>query len=423
MKSHRSARFRFASLFCLIIAGLPLARASEGTVIANPGGKPPAADLPAEFAALKQGKVSLNARLRYEGVEQTGFRDAAALTLRTRLGFTTAAWQGWRAMLEAENIVAADGDRYSQAGINTGGAGRAVVADPEGTEINQAFLSYETGQTVCTVGRQRLVLDNARFVGDVGWRQNQQTFDAAVVQDKSLAGTTLTYGYLHQINRVFGDRHAQGDWESASHVLHGTYAGFSGVTLAGYAYLLDFDNAAVNSCATYGASLTGSTPLAGETKLLYRAEAAWQTDYGSSALNYQARYLALEAGLSFKPISAALGYEGLGHDNNVGFKTPLATLHAFNGWADLFLTTPAAGLRDSYVKTSVNLPQGLSFLAFYHRFKLERTGADAGDETNGQLARKFGKAFTATAKYADFRSDSPAFPNVRKVWLQFEFIF
>jgi hypothetical protein len=383
----------------------------------------PAAEPTSIADAVARGKVSVNARLRYEGVEQSGLRDADALTLRTRLGYTTAAMQGWKAMLEAENVTAADGDSYSQAGINPGGAGRAVVADPESTEINQAWLAFESGKTQATLGRQRLVLDNARFIGDVGWRQNQQTFDALVVQDKSFARTALTYAYLHQINRVFSDRHAQGDWESASHVFNAAYSGLPGGTLTGYAYLLDFDNAAANACATYGASYTGSAALGGDTKFLYRAEAAWQSDYASSPLNYSARYLGLEAGLAFKAVALSGGYELLGEDNNVGFKTPLATLHAFNGWADLFLTTPAAGLRDTYIKVSATLPEGFSLLAYYHRFTLDRTGTDAGDELDVQLSRKFGKSVTALAKFADFRRDTPAFPNVRKLWLQVEFAY
>lgn len=388
-----------------------------------PAAVAPAAEVASVADAIARGKVSIHARLRYEGVDQTGLRDAAALTLRTRLGYTTAAGQGWKAMLEAENVTAADGDAYSQAGINAGGVGRAVVADPESTEINQAWLSFETGKTQATLGRQRLVLDNARFVGDVGWRQNQQTFDALVVQDKSFAKTALTYAYLHQINRVFSDRHPQGDWESASHVFNAAHSGVPGGTLTGYAFLLDFDNAAANACATYGASYAGSAALDGDVKFLYRAEAAWQTDYASSPLDYSARYLGLEAGLAYKSVTLAAGYEVLGEDNNVGFKTPLATLHAFNGWADLFLATPAAGLRDTYVKVAANLPAGFSLLAFYHRFTFDRTGSDVGDEFDVQLSRKLGKSVTALAKFADFRRDTPAFPNVRKLWLQLEFAY
>ncbi len=378
---------------------------------------------PATLAdALAQGGVSLNARLRYEGVEQTGLRNADAFTLRTRLGFATAPLQGWKALLEAENIIAADGGSYSQAGLNPGGAGRAVVADPETTEINQALLSYTGGRTTATLGRQRLVLDNARFVGDSGWRQNMQTFDAFVLSDKSLDQTVLTYAYLRRINRVFGDRHAQGYWQSDSHLFNASYTGLGAGTLTGYAYLLDFKNtAAANSCATYGASFSGTAKLSAGLKLAYRAELATQTDYGASALNYAARYSALEAGLAGKPGSLGLACELLGSGSNVGFKTPLATLHAFNGWADLFLTTPAAGLRDTCVKATVNLPAAVALLAFEHWYEADTTGARLGTEFNLQLSRKFGKSVTGLVKFADFRSDSAGFPNVQKIWAQMEF--
>ena len=383
-----------------------------------------AAEQPASFTdALAQGKVSLNLRLRYEGVEQTNLRDATALTLRTRLGFMTAPLAGWKAMLEAESIIAADGDSYSQSGLNPGGAGRAVVADPELTEINQAFISYTTGKTSITVGRQRLVLDNARFVGDVGWRQNMQTFDAVVLQDKSLDQATLTYAYLDRINRVFGDHHAQGYWQSNSHLLNASYAGLPAGTFTGYVYLLDFRKpaSAANSCATYGVSFAGGTKLTVALRFIYRAEFATQSDYGSSLLSYSANYHDLEAGLAAKSGSLTLGHEVMGSDRNVGFKTPLATLHAFDGWADLFLATPAAGLRDTFVKGSVNLPAGVSLLAFQHWYETDATGVDLGTEFNLQLTRKFGKYFTGLVKFADFRRDSPTLPNVRKFWVQVEF--
>ena len=375
--------------------------------------------------AITSGKVSLTARLRYESVEQTGLRDAHAFTLRTRLGFTTAAWQGWKAQIEAENIVAADGNTYSQAGLNPGGTGRAVIADPETTELNQILLSFTSGKTTATLGRQRLVLDNARFVGDVGWRQNMQTFDAVVLQDKSLDKTTLTYAYLDRIDRVFGDHHAQGYWKSSSHLFNATYAGLPAGTLTGYVYLLDFRKPAyaANSCATYGASFAGATKISGTFKFTYRAEIAAQTDYGSSPLGYRTNYYDLEAGLGAKQGSLSLGHEVLGSDHNVGFKTPLATLHAFNGWADLFLTTPATGLRDTYVKGSANLPRDLSLLAFYHWFTTDKTGAAQGNELDVQVAHKFGARVNALFKYANFRQHAAAFPNVQKVWAQVEFAY
>jgi hypothetical protein len=377
---------------------------------------------PASLAdALARGKVSLNARLRYEGVDQTGLREADALTLRTRVGFAPAPFHGWSFLIEAENIFAAEQDAYSQAGLNSGGSGRAVVADPETTEFNQLFIRHTLRQTTGTLGRQRLVLDNARFVGDVGWRQNMQTFDGVVLQDKSLDKTTLTYAYLDRIHRVFSRRHAQGRWDSASHVFNASHSGLPAGTLTGYAYVLDFSNAAANSSATYGASFAGAWPAAGKARMSYRIEAATQGDHGANSLKYTANYAALEIGGVFKAGGVTLGREVLGSNRNVGFKTPLATLHAFNGWADLFLATPSAGLRDTYLKATANLPAGFSLLGFHHQFENAAGGADFGRELDLQLTRRLGASFTVLAKFADFRSASTAYPDVRKIWVQVEF--
>lgn len=374
-------------------------------------------------AAPEGVRLSLNLRLRAEDVHQSGLRDGTAFTLRTRLGLSPAPVRGWSALLEAENIVALDSDSYSQSGLNPGGAGRAVVPDPEGTEINQAWVAFTGGHTTVTAGRQRLVLDNARFIGDSGWRQNQQTFDAVRVQDKTLENTVLTYAWLDRINRVLGDRHPQGYWQSNSHLLNASYNGFAAGTLTGYAYLLDFRSAAAQSCATYGASFAGATPVARALKLAYRAELAGQTDYGSSALDYAATYWLLELGLTASAGGLTLGHEVLGADNGVGFKTPLATLHAFNGWADLFPATPAAGLRDTYLKGSASLPGGLKALAGHHWFTTERGGPAPGREFDLQVLRKFGPRLTVLGKYASFRRTAAAYPQVQKVWAQVEFAY
>lgn len=405
---------------CLVLLGslaVPFLLASHGLAVTD------GQTADTISTAFTQGKVSLNVRARYEGVDQTGLKDADAYTIRTRLGFTTAPVDGLKAMVEFENIASPDGDKYSQAGINPGGAGRAVVADPLGSEINQAWLSYTTGKTTATFGRQRIVYDNARFVGDVGWRQNMQTFDGFSLQDKTLDNLTLNYAYLYRIERVFGDRSPQGRWNSDSHLFNASYSGFKAGTITAYSYLLNFKNAAVQSTATYGLSFAGAEPVNKDFKITYRAEAATQSDYGHSALHYTASYYTGELGVAGKPGAIAVGYEVLGSDGGISFRTPLATLHAFNGWDDIFLTTPANGLRDTYVKVAAALPGAISFLGFYHDFAADRLGADYGKEIDLQLSRKFGKRVTGLVKYAKFDRDSTAFPDVKKIWVQVEFAY
>lgn len=370
-----------------------------------------------------QSKPSLNLRLRYENVQQTNLLDARALTLRSRLGYTTLRYRGIQFSAELENITAFDGDTYNQSGLNPVASRRAVVADPETTELNQLWASFTRDKSTLTLGRQKLILDNARFIGDVGWRQNQQTFDGVVVQSKAIDKTSVTYAYIDQVNRVFSRRHAQGRWDSKSHLFNASFAPSPAATITGYAYLLDFSNSAANSTATYGVSVTGMHKIDDSLKFTYRAELATQSDFGSSALSYSAQYSCLEAGISAKKGGITLGYELLGSNNNVGFKTPLATLHAFNGWADLFLTTPAAGLRDTYIRCVANLPEAVTGTVFYHWFEAQKGGANFGTEFDAMLSRKFGKYTTVVAKFADYRRDSPAYPNVRKIWLQLDFAY
>lgn len=397
-----------------VVAALACAAVASAQNSAASGPEGPILD------ALKGGTLSLNLRARWEHADQDGLDASDALTLRTRLGYTTAPVQGFTLSAEFEDITPLDGDDYNQAGLNPSAADRTVIADPETTEVNQAWLSYTLDKTLVKLGRQRLVLDNQRFVGDVGWRQNQQTFDAVSIQDKTLDQLTLTYAYLWQINRVFGREHPQGQWDSDSHAISASYAGLPFGTLAGYAYLLDFDNSPDNSSATFGASLAGTRDT-GSLTVSYRAEYATQGDYGSSVRNYRADYLLGELGAGTDAITGALGYEVLGTDNNFGFRMPLATLHAFNGWADLFLVTPNAGLRDLYMKATATLPRGWTVTGFYHTFENDR-GDELGDEIDLLVSWKINKQFTALAKAASFNSDSPL-PDVSKFWMQVEFAF
>lgn len=395
-----------------------LASASAAFAQSDVAPKPAA---PTSFLqSLETGKVSFNARLRHEHVDQDGLPEKAdALTLRSRLGYTTAAYQGFQFMVEAENVTALVDDYADGAVANPG---YPVVADPEVTEVNQVWAAYTTGKTKGTLGRQRLVLDNARFVGDVAWRQDLQTFDAFVLQDATVDRLAFTYAYLWRINRVFGDAL---DWDSDSHIVHASYAGFPLGTLTGYAYLLDFDQPAGargSSTATYGLSFHGTAAISDALKLSYRLEYATQSDHGASPLNYRADYYTLEVGAVLKPLTFAVGYEVLGSDNGQGFRTPLATLHAFNGWADVFLATPAAGLRDTYAKVTAALPGKFQFLGFYHRFEADRGGARFGDEIDLQVVRRLNKAFSVTAKLAFF-DGKPGFADRDKYMLQVDYAF
>ncbi|HVR34405.1 MAG TPA: alginate export family protein, partial [Methylomirabilota bacterium] len=296
------------------------------------------------------------------------------------------------------------------------------IADPENIEINRAQVSWKSGATGVTFGRQRIILDNARFVGNVGWRQNEQTYDAISLQNTSLDDTTLFYGFVHNINRVVGDDHPAGDFHSKAHLFNASYAGFKPGKLTGYAYLLDIQDAPAASANTFGASFAGAWPVNEDVKVNYRAEFAWQTDAGDNATDYEAEYLNFELGGSYKHFNAGAGYELLGSDNGVGFSTPLATLHAFNGWADVFLATPGDGLQDFYGWVGCTLPGQFPLKVIYHQFYSDDGNDDYGSEIDAVISRKLGKHWTALAKYAHYDGDGP-FASRDKLWLQVEFSY
>ena len=390
--------------------------------------------------AFTKGKFSLNSRLRYEYVEQSNFKEEAnALTVRTRFGFTTAPLYGFQGMIEGENVTPLLREHnYNAAGSNKQ-TDRPVIADPETTELNQAWLGYSyTNWISLKGGRQHIALDNHRFVGDVGWRQNMQTYDSVLFESKPLNGLSLFYAYVWNVNRVFGDVEGLAtaspnrDFRSDSHFINVSYQPFKYGRIVGYSYLLDLENGAgfANSCATYGAYFAGSAPVTEKISLGYRAEYAHQTDYKESPQDYAVDYYNLELSATMKPVSVGAGYEVLGSDENeagvgnVGFRTPLATLHAFNGWADVFLATPANGLRDAYAFGQVTLPGEVPVRLVYHKYDSDKESVDLGQEINLQATKKFGKHWSVLAKYAYYDGkEAPARFDVHKFWAQVEFNF
>lgn len=375
--------------------------------------------------ALTKGKPYIDIRYRFENVDQDGFtKDANASTVRTKLGYETGNYHDFSALLELENVSDLNGEHYNNT-VN-GKTHLPVVADPEDTEINRAFVTYKgIADTVLRIGRQDHNLDNQRFIGTVSWRQNDQMYDSAMIVNTSLPHATLIYSYVDNVNRVFSDDHPLGDLETATHVINASYEISNYGKLTGYGYLIDLEDPAVYSLSskTFGLRFTGSRDVAEGVKALYTAEVAQQSDYANNPTSYTADYYLVEGGTSYKNVTAKLGFESLGSDNGgtVSFQTPLATLHAFNGWADKFLTTPAAGLEDIYGSLSYQVSgvsecvDGTKLELIYHDFSAESGGADYGTEWNAQISQTFREHYTASLKYADYDADGFA-TDTRKFW-------
>ena len=379
------------------------------------------------IAAIKDGKLLLDVRYRLEYKAQDGFlEDAYANTIRTRLGFETAEIYNFKFLVEFENVASIGDDHFNS--TTNGRVQFPVIADPDATELNRAQITF-TGieKTPITVGRQRVNLNNQRFVGAVDFRQNQQTLDAARLSSTLIGNLTVDYLYISRVHRVFGDDHPAGEFDSDSHVISVAYDGGALGTLKGYGVLLDFEEAPSVSSATWGLRYENSITLEEEAgiKIGVVGEYASQKDYAANPVDYQENYIHGEASLSVAPFMAQLGYESLGGDGVTGFSTPLATLHKFQGFADVFLTTPSGGLEDLYGTISYSWDgllktDNVRLFATYHEFESGLGDTDFGAELDAGLAVAFRKHWSAEVKGAVY-DGAGAFADRSLVWASLRF--
>lgn len=397
---------------------------------------------PAAFAAdsitsaLTGGKVSANVRLRYETVEDDAVaKDADGFTVRTRLGYETAPFEGFSLVGEFEDTHTVLGvDDYAPES-----AGYPVIADPKVTEVNRAYLRYRgISRLDMGYGRQRLNFDNQRFVGGVAWRQDEQTFDGLTAVYTGLTDFTFNLAYLTQVNGIT-EAFDSNDIEDS--LINISYGGFTFGKITAYAYLLDHEdeldplvNAGLKfkSNDTLGLRFEGAYPLPTQKpmKLLYIAEYANQDfENTTGTIEREADYLFLEGGINVglpsAAVTAKLSYEVLGSDDGqYGFQTPYGTKHAFNGWADKFLVTPTSGLQDVFGTVVVAFPAyAITVLTAYHQYEADSGSSDYGDEWNIQLAKAFAPNYTLGVKYAAYSGEDGPYQDTNKFWLWGEFNF
>ncbi|HET9482436.1 MAG TPA: hypothetical protein VFO79_00645 [Xanthomonadales bacterium] len=367
--------------------------------------------------ALAATRPALDLRYRHESVDDDAFaRDAEAHTLRARLGAKTGSWEGWSAYAEIEHVEALFGERYDSTA--NGRPAYPVVADPEATELNQAWLAWAPrAGTSMTLGRQRVVLDNMRHFGNVGFRQNEQTFDAFQLQHAVGAATTLRYAYLEEVHRVFGDDHPNpiaAEQDLDAHLLHATRT-VGGGALVGYGYFVENQDLPATSARTLGLRWTGTHAFERGFALVHALEYARQDDYADGAAVIDADYALGEIGIGRAGHVLKAGIEVLGGDGDYGFQTPFATLHAFNGWADRFLTTPRDGLVDRYLVASGKLG-AFDYAVAAHDYEADHGSADYGSEWGASLRRAFGPHVEAEAKATRYDAERHA-TDVTKLWL------
>jgi hypothetical protein len=366
--------------------------------------------------AIASGKAAVDLNLRYENVDQdNALKKASALTLRTRLSYTTGAVYGFSSLIEFEDSrnVLGINDYKNTLGKNNE---YSVIADPETTEMDQMLLQYKQTNFTAKLGRQVITMDSHRFVGHVGWRQDRQTFDGITFDYQASDNLTFRYGYITQRNRIFADAK---DIDSQDHLINAAYKTNAG-TISAYSYLLEVDSEIDNALDTYGIRFNGASKIDNQ-KVTYSFDYAIQ-DAETAGTSFSSHYLSAELGTVVSGLSLKVGYELLGSDEGMyGFSTPLATLHKFNGWSDQFLATPKEGLTDLYVSMGGKAVGG-KWAVIYHNFNADeasQTVDDFGSEINAVYSKKFSKHYTAGIKFSAYSAGDAATGKVDtdKLWL------
>ena len=133
----------------------------------------------------------------------------------------------------------------------------------------------------------------------------------------------------------------------------------------------------------------------------------------------------MEPSIAAGGITVRAGWEHLGGNGVHALQSPLATLHAFNGWADKFLVTPPAGLEDRYASLAGSVGRERAgarsaWQVAWHDYRADRGGAGYGREWNASLSLPLAKGLGALLKVADYRAGGFA-RDTRKLWLQVEY--
>ena len=475
--------------------------------------------------AITNGRLDFWTRLRFEDVEDDfpashplgHTNDADAMAWRTAIGYTTGRWNGLYGRLEVEfsRILGSDrafnidddfnippnfplgGPASVPAGlkppvyhprfpnipaINRYTEGHAIIPDNEFEEINEAYIGWRSPTGGCPsapgpcdgtfsfkIGRQTVIYDNHRWVGDVIWRNNNVSMDAIRV-DKSFKNLGVSYTYVDNVKRLFGEDSVFNEWSmDDAHLINVSYKlpGIGGKLVA-YGYLLDFDNnrrttfvegtgmappfvgPVIFDSETYGLRFTGRHELSDTFDLQTELEWANQDPSDDAADHLSDNdYYNIELGirfggtrvdnLGFMPIGEPtfqirVGHEVLEGNGRNAIQTPLATVHAFNGWADKFVAapggsaTPVGGIEDTSVTLTVlglfgNVIGKNKFVFNYHDYSADSSYmsggnriSDYGDEWGVLWGKPIGKKLLFAIKYTDFESDDGFSTDTQKFW-------
>lgn len=387
-------------------------------------------------------KLNGEIRPRYEFVDdgKATTANANAYTARIKLNVTADLFEveGLKSSVGIISVNNFGSHQYNWNGTsyNDGTKNYSVVVDPQAAMISNAEINYKTGKTTFHAGRSQINLDNQRFIGTVGWRQFERSYDSVYVANESIENLSLLAAWVYGTQGVKENPTA----DTNSVILHADYKVNDMLKITAYDYMI------ANLSDTYGLALTGKYKTE-PVVIDYRFEYAQQGDatmekgvQTPTTGKADAEYFNIDLGANFSGLITGVNYEFLsGADAATGettFTPALGTNHKFNGWADMFYvaSNPSGGLKDANLRLGYAAKGFGKLLAVYHQFDSNKKMAAVTGVTN-DLGSEFDILYTnslpfvkdvnALVKYASYSAGKAVgYTNdVKKVWVQLDYKF
>jgi hypothetical protein len=376
-------------------------------------------DLPGESPF--PGRFEAEVRPRYNHIEES---DRPLVTeggtLRAVAAWHSAPWHGLRLTLEGIHAAHFGPERFNDDPARFATSPYPLLPDPRHTGWNRAHVDYSPIEGVrIRAGRQRLRLDNQRWISDNDFRQVPQLFDGVTVAHDLPANARVTAGHYTRIRDTSGD--AQ---DVKLTVLNAAWNPAPGHAVAAYGYFHDqpktanFTGFADNSYRAIGVRAEGTAWRWGRFDVPYVAELAVQRPHGGGDRRIRAKYWRVGAGLATGAWTVRMDHETRGSNaGQYGMQMPLTDFYGFNGWTLHFFTVPPEGLRDRWA----TLRYAVGPLTLYvegHRFRSDFGALDLGREADVGVTWEAGPGTHLRLQHARYDPGSGRdAPEIRKTWL------
>jgi hypothetical protein len=352
-------------------------------------------------AAAPEHNIDWSARARLADFYGDESARAASLLLRLNVGTQ---WSEYlSSQVQVDNVSRGFKHEHSD-GVDLNG--KPIIPDAGGLDLNEAYLAIKVDAWNIKLGRQQINWDDQRFIGGNGFWQNEQTFDALLANIKLFSNSQLSYAYIGNVNRIFGDDadkrlpsngggygadaaerpvNLLGDHEHHTHIARLDLNEWDYSELVAYAYAIDNLTAPRTSNNTLGAHYTFTYKM-DAIKYRLKLESALQKQPELSDSPLLPYYL-LDASLGISHLEVSGRYEILSHKDNANFIMPLGSSHDFQGASGQIQNYKAQGLKDASL--------GLTWRATpfkietqYHRFNAYTSNEYLGQELDITLSYK-----------------------------------